>query len=117
MQPKRERVSPRPRSELSDSSEDNLIFERRSANQIEERSLSGSVGAFSADDDRASDTKDGATVLLTEKERFPNVVVLGAPACGSWAHAICAQNHRVPTPQNSLSHSNRVHACVLQAPL
>ena len=76
-----ERFNLRNENELSDSSEDNQLFERRSSTTLAERSLSGSTGGLGRDDE-GDQTKDGATVLLTADKEFSHVVVLGAPACG-----------------------------------
>lgn len=64
--------------------EDNLLFERRSATSLAEAKTIVGTGAdsslFARDNDDAS--KDGSTILLTDRDRFGKVVVLGAPACG-----------------------------------
>ena len=77
-----ERFNLRNENELSDSAEDNQLFERRSSTTLAERSLSGSTGGFGRAGEEGSSTKDGATVLLTGSAEFSHVVVLGAPACG-----------------------------------
>ena len=79
-----ERYNLRSENELSNDIEDNLLFERRSATTLAERAVVGTAdaqGLFSrGDDDDVS--KDGSSILLTEKEKFKCCVLLGAPACG-----------------------------------
>lgn len=67
--------------------QDNLLFERRSATTLSTRTIVGTEGSSSAAalfsrDDEDDVSKDGSTILLTEKEQFRHCVVLGAPACG-----------------------------------
>lgn len=78
-----ERYNLRSENELANDIEDNLIFERRSATSLETKTIVGADGSaelFARDAEDVS--KDGSTILLTEKEKFKRVCILGAPACG-----------------------------------
>ena len=80
-----ERYNLRSENELANDIEDNLIFERRSATSLETaaKTIVGtedSAGLFARDAEDVS--KDGSTILLTEKQKFKRVSILGAPACG-----------------------------------
>lgn len=77
-----ERYNLRSENELANDIEDNLIFERRSATSLETKTIvgDGSADLFARDAEDVS--KDGSTILLTEKAKFKRVCILGAPACG-----------------------------------
>ena len=78
-----ERYNLRSENELANDIEDNLIFERRSATSLETKTIVGTDGSaelFARDAEDVS--KDGSTILLTEKAKFKQVCILGAPACG-----------------------------------
>jgi hypothetical protein len=102
-----ERFNLRNENELSDSSEDNQLFERRSGNTLAERSLKGAAGDYTRAGEDGGETDDGATVLLTGGSDLAHVVVLGAPACGKttllqkmryWAAITAYQDEAKPIP-------------------
>ena len=103
-----ERFNLRNENELSDSVEDNALFERRSGTGLGVlQSLSGSSGGFERRGEDSDATIDGATVLLTRQDEFGHVVVLGAPASGKttllqkmryWAAITAYQDEAAPVP-------------------
>ena len=81
-----ERYNLKSEQEGAASVEDDLLFERRSATTLAEKSITGEEGGnmsmFSREEDGEDVSRDGSTVLLTSKDKFQHVTILGAPACG-----------------------------------
>jgi stage III sporulation protein SpoIIIAA len=77
-----ERYNLRSENELAGEVEDHMIFQSRSGD-ADDKTIKASADIAKKFGMGAEDvSRDGSTVLLTEKTAFRNFVLLGAPACG-----------------------------------